>query len=132
MIIFAIILVACALYIAIRNPNLKFFWGGPKFPDVFEIQKEIHEYSGISKDSYMKYLDTMDLVENTMDPNELYKALNHLKNISLSLPPDSDISDKLDALSDKLARRMEKHIMDYSLKNGKRFAPKYLNNLSVE
>ena len=122
------IIVAVVLYICIRLPNLKFLWGGPKFPDVFEIQKKLHEYSGISKDVYMRYITNMDNMCATMDPSYLYSAIHNISRIGMDSPEHSEDIAKL---TDELARASEKHIMDYSLKNGKKFVPKYLNNMSM-
>ena len=126
-----VVILLAILYIAIRNPNLKFFWGGEKFPDVFEIQKEIHEFSGISREYYLKYLGNMDNALETMEPRYLYESLDNLRVMCAGLPPDSTVPEEIETLSGKLAKATEKHIMDYSLKNGIKFAPKYLNNMFV-
>ena len=126
-----VVILSCILYIAIRNPNLKFFFGGQKFPDIFEVQKEIHEFSGVSKESYLKYLENMDNAMETMEPQYLYDSLDNLKAMCMGLAPDSTVPEKIEKLSGKLAKTTEKHIMDYSLKNGIKFAPKYLNNMFV-
>lgn len=120
------IVLTVILYICIRLPNMQFLWGGPKFPDVFDIQKKLHEYSGISEGVYMKYITNMDNLCATMDPSYLYSAVNDLYQLGMVNP---EYTDEIAKLTDELAYTSEKHIMDYSLKNGKRFDPKYLNNM---
>ena len=122
---FLIILVVVAL-IAIRKPiDMSKIFGGHKFPDIYAIQKEIHQYSGLDKEAYMKYIVSMDLFYDTLDPSYLYKAIGILQDLT----PATDYTAEIDRLSVKLGHIAEKYVMENSIKNGIRFTPRYLNNI---
>ena len=119
--------------IVLYNPPLDKFIGGNSFQDVHDIQKRIHEYSGINKDVYMHYITELDnaqdfIKEPEMAANSLYIGLDHLKTIGLSIPGgDSTIPETIHALSQELGYAMEKYIMNEALRQGIRFEPAYLN-----
>tara|TARA_R110002074_G_C12432013_1_gene656922 strand:- start:310 stop:738 length:429 start_codon:yes stop_codon:yes gene_type:complete len=117
------------LYACIRLPNMQFFWGGNKYPEIFEIQKKIHEYSGVDKSIYMDYLTAMDSALETLDSQYLYKACDNLANLALTA--GGGAAEDIGKLTDKLGWHVEKHIMEFSVKNGLRFDPKYLNNMFI-
>jgi len=128
-----ILLLFCLiLYIALRNPVL-----GKRFPNIYEIQKEIHQYSGLDKSLYTQYLEeidkTLDTLEDTpVAERSLYAALDHLRSLGLTLSAgDSEIPDLLNGLADQLGKTTEKYIMKYALQNGNRFNPRYLNNTFI-
>jgi hypothetical protein len=128
-----ILLMFCLiLYIALRNPIL-----GKRFPDIYEIQKEIHNYSGLDKSLYTQYLEEMDATLTTLGDTpvaerSLYAALDHLRSMGLTLSAgDSEIPDLLNGLADRLGKTTEKYIMKYALQNGNRFNPRYLNNTFI-
>ena len=134
MIVFIIILIVI-LYVVIRNPLTYKIFGGREFEDVYELQKQIHEYSGLDKDLYMSYLVSID---NTMafineDPanasTSLYKGLEKLRDMGGNISAgDSDIPHEINTLADKLGKTIEQYIMKYALQNGFTFTPRYLNN----
>ena len=130
MLTFFFIILAVILVVVIKNPEMYKIVGGQKFPDIYKLQKKIHEYSGLNTDSYMKYLTHMDnCMETIQNPTEsskyLYKAIESIKHISLNLPAgDTEIPQELETYSLQLG-------MKYALQNGEIFAPKYLNNTFI-
>lgn len=110
---------------------------GKRFPNIYEIQKEIHQYSGLDKSLYTQYLEeidkTLDTLEDTpVAERSLYAALDHLRSLGLTLSAgDSEIPDLLNGLADQLGKTTEKYIMKYALQNGNRFNPRYLNNTFI-
>ena len=135
MMILLLIVLAVILYVAIRNPNLAYIFGGRKYEDVFLLQKEIHDYSGLNNDQYMSYLVSIDnalaFVEtDTVEATKnLYSGLEKLRDLAINTPAgDSDIPGELNKYADKLGKVIEGHIMKYALQNGFKFSPRYLNN----
>jgi len=132
MIVF-IILAAMIIAVVLYNPPLEKFIGGNPFQDVDDIQKKIHEYSGINKESYMQYITEIDnakafITDPDMAARSLYAGLEHLRNLCLSIPGgDSAIPTAIQALSRELGSAMEQHIINGALNRGVRFEPAYLN-----
>ena len=137
--LFFVIIVAAVLYIALRSPVLmENITGGSDFKDIKDLQKEIHEYSGVSPDRYMSYITNMDNAMNILrsDPvlsaQYLYQALEDLRNVALDLPGgDSDIPQELAEHAKELGKLFESYIMQESLQQGIRFSPAYLNNYFI-
>jgi len=137
--LFFVIIVTAVLYIALRSPVLmENITGGSDFKDVKDIQKEIHEYSGVSPDRYMSYITNMDNAMNilrsdpTLSAQYLYQALEDLRNVALDLPGgDSDIPQELAEHAKELGRLFESYIMQESLQQGIRFNPAYLNDYFI-
>ena len=134
MIVFLISLIVI-LYVVIRNPLPSTIFGGQEFRDVYELQKEIHEYSGLDKELYMSYLVSIDntmafIKENPANASKsLYKGLEKLRDMGGNLPAgDSDIPREINTLADKLGKTIEQYIMKYALQDGFKFTPRYLNN----
>lgn len=132
MIVF-IILAAMIIAVVLYNPPLEKYIGGSSFPDVDEIQKRIHEYSGIHKDEYMRYIVSIDnarafITDPDMAAQSLYDGIEHLRNVGLHLPGgDSSVPDEIQALSGELGTAMERYILNEALRQGVRFEPAYLN-----
>ena len=137
MLTFFFIILAVILVVVIKNPEMYKIVGGQKFPDIYKLQKKIHEYSGLNKETYLKYLTHMDnCMETIQNPTEsskyLYKAIESIKHISLNLPAgDTEIPQELETYSLQRGKLTEQYIMKYALQNGEIFAPKYLNNTFI-
>ena len=137
--LFFVIIITAVLYIALRSPVLmENITGGSDFKDVKDLQKEIHEYSGVSPDRYMSYITNMDNAMNILrsDPivssQYLYQAIEDLRNIALDLPGgDSDIPQELAEHAQELGKLFEYYIMQESLQQGIRFNPAYLNDYFI-
>ena len=137
--LFFVILVTAVLYIAIRSPVLmENITGGSNFSDIKDLQREIHEYSGVSPDRYMSYIINMDNAmsilrsDPTLSAQYLYQALEDLRNVALDLPGgDSDIPQELTGQANKLGKLFEAYIMQESIQQGVRFNPAYLNDYFI-
>ena len=135
--ILLIILVAVVV-IATRFPPRGMIWGGPMYPDLHKVQKKIHAYSGVNPQAYMKYLVNMDNCQAHLEDTPqavayLAKAIENIRNISLNLPAgDTEIPEELETLSMQLGKLTEQYIMNYALQGGKRFSPRYLNNIFID
>ena len=138
--LFFIIIVVAVLYIAVRSPMLiENITGGDNFNDVKELQKEIHEYSGISPSHYMSYITHMDNAMDmiTVDPSAaadyLYKALEELRSVPLDIPGgDSHVPEEINQYAARLGKLFEAYIMQSCIEKGIRFEPAYLNNIFIE
>ena len=134
--LFFLIIVVAVLYIAIRSPVLmENITGGTDFKDIKDLQKEIHEYSGVSPDRYMSYIINMDNAMDMLksDPSlsaqYLYRAIEDLRNVGLDVPGgDSSVPQELAGHANSLGKLFEAYIMQESLQKGVRFTPAYLNN----
>jgi len=137
--LFFIIIIAAVLYISIRSPVLmENIMGGTDFKDVKELQKEIHEYSGVSPDKYMSYITNMDNAmgilksDPTLSAQYLYTAIEDLRNVGLDVPGgDSEIPQELAEYANRLGKLFEAYIMQESLQQGVRFNPAYLNDYFI-
>jgi len=137
--IFFVIIVVAVLYIAIRSPVLmENITGGSNFKDIKDLQKEIHEYSGVSPDRYMSYITNMDNAMNilrldpTLSAQYLYAALEDLRNVGLNIPGgDSGVPHELFEHAKELGKLFESSIMQESLQQGVRFNPAYLNDYFI-
>jgi hypothetical protein len=133
-----LIILTVVLVVILKNPEMGKITGGQDFPDVYEVQKKIHEYSGLNKEAYMKYLTHMDNCLATIQSSQesagfLSKAMNSIRHIGLNLPAgDTDIPEELETYSLQIGKLTEQYIMKYALQNGQIFAPKYLNNTFID
>jgi len=133
-----LIILTVVLVVILKNPEMGKITGGQDFPDVYEVQKKIHEYSGLNKETYMKYLTHMDnclaTIQNSQESSGfLAKAIESIRHIGLNLPAgDTDIPEELEKCSLQIGKLTEQYIMKYALQNGQIFAPKYLNNTFID
>ena len=103
MLIAILILFITAIVLLVYNPLPEKIFGGHNYPEIQEIQEEIHQYSGLHRDYYMSYYTNMDMAKRTNDSSYVSQAVEDLRNISLMIKePDSDIPEQINALADKL------------------------------
>ena len=133
-----LILLVAVVVAATRFPPTGMIWGGPMYPDLHKVQKNIHAYSGINPRAYMKYLVNIDNCEEQLEDTPqavayLDKAIANIRNIGLNLPAgDTEIPEQLETLGLQLGKITEQYIMNYALQGGKRFNPRYLNNIFID
>tara|TARA_R110000850_G_scaffold158113_2_gene282229 strand:+ start:311 stop:742 length:432 start_codon:yes stop_codon:yes gene_type:complete len=137
MLVLLLIILTVVLVVVLKNPEMGKITGGQDFPDIYKLQKKLHEYSGLNKGSYMKYLTHMDNCLATLGNSQeaagfLAKAIDSIRHIGLNLPAgDTDIPEELEKYSMQVGKLTEQYIMKYALQNGEIFAPKYLNDTFI-
>ena len=103
MLVVAAILFITAVVLLLYNPLPEKIFGGHDYPEIQEIQEEIHQYSGINKDYYMSYYTKMDMAKKMNDSAYASQAVEDLRNMALMIQePDSEIPDEINNLADKL------------------------------
>lgn len=121
-ILIALIILAFVIYI---YPKRK--------PDRLKILKyEAYKYSGLNPDLYYKFLNNIELMEQTIQSVDtsskyLYTALDNLQDIALySKGGSSGFIDKIHDLSSRIGNEAELMILEVALQQGVRFHPKYI------
>ena len=99
------------------------------YRNILDTEGELHKYSGYNPELFVKAYNLIELSkENVSDPDIsadfLYQGVDTLYDF-LYFVPDGDLHIK-DV--DNIALLGEEMILKESLKSGKRFYPRYLNN----
>lgn len=131
-----LILVIMAIFflLAVFSPKIKL--KNQKDPEIKSIKKEVHVYSGLNPDLFSEFLNTSDLMEDTIPVNTelasyyLYRAIDMMQTIGLSATGTVSYAlEELNKLSISYGIRAETLILDQALYKGDSFRPIYLNEL---
>ena len=99
----ALVIFVTLLYIVMYDPLPGKIWGGHDYPEIQQVQEEIHEYSGINHDYYMEYYTYMDMAKKTNSNEYFEKAIDNLRNVALMVKePDSEVPEEINRLADLL------------------------------
>ena len=95
---------------------------------IFDGERKIVKYSGLEPSSYTDFVNNIQLMKTTYEPEYLYKALDNLEDLSLYTQQSSDlhIIEDIKSIIVSLGKDGEK----YLLSGGHPFVPTYLNTLS--
>lgn len=116
------------------TPNVK---SQPENKQLEDLKMEVHKYSGLNPESYQSFLNNMDLMESSIQNENielaseyLYNAIDNVQELALYLTGSStEITDVILNLSRQIGVESEKMIMDSALYKRKQFRPKYLNEV---
>ena len=94
---------------------------------IFDGERKIVKYSGLEPSSYTDFVNNIQLMKTTYEPEYLYKALDNLEDLSLYTQQSSDlhIIEDIKSIIVSLGKDGEK----YLLSGGHYFVPTYLNTL---
>lgn len=129
-----IIVLAIFFVIMLITPNVK---SQPENKQLEDLKMEVHKYSGLNPESYQSFLNNMDLMESSIQNENielaseyLYNAIDNVQELALYLTGSStEITDVILNLSRQIGVESEKMIMDSALYKRKQFRPKYLNEV---
>ena len=129
-----IIVLAIFFVIMLITPNVK---SQPENKQLEDLKMEVHKYSGLNPESYQSFLNNIDLMESSIQNENielaseyLYNAIDNVQELALYLTGSStEITDVILNLSRQIGVESEKMIMDSALYKRKQFRPKYLNEV---
>ena len=97
---------------------------------IFDGERKIVKYSGLNPSSYTEFVNNLQLMKTTDEPDYLYKALDNLENLSLyTQNSDLHVVEDIKGIIVSLGKDGETYIMKHSLDKGHSFVPVYLNTL---
>ena len=99
-------------------------------PIIFDGERQIVKYSGLNPSSYTEFVNNLQLMKTTYDPEYLYKALDNLEDLSLyTQNSDLHIIEDIKSIIVSVGKDGETYIMKDALDKGHSFVPVYLNTL---
>ena len=97
---------------------------------IFDGERTIVKYSGLNPSSYTEFVNNLQLMKTTHEPEYLYKALDNLEDLSLyTQNSDLHVVEDIKGIIVSLGKDGETYIMKYALDKGHSFSPVYLNTL---
>jgi len=131
-----IIVLAVFFIIMLITPNIQ---SRPENQQLEDLKMEIHKYSGLNPESYQSFVNNIDLMQSTLQnenveiaTNYLYSAIENIQDLSLYLTGSTtEVTDSILDLSRQVGIESEKMIMDVALFKRKDFRPRYLNDIGI-
>ena len=99
------------------------------------LKYEVYKYSGLNPDLYYKFLNNIELMEQTLQTVEtsskyLYLAIDNLQDIALYAKGGSTgLIEQVHDIASRLGNEAELMILEVALQQGVRFHPKYLKDI---
>lgn len=121
-ILLALIVFAIYIYPKRDNDKLK------------DLKFEVYKYSGLNPDLYYRFLNNIQLMDQTIQSVEtssgyLYEALDNLQDMALNAKGGSSgLIENLHDIASRIGNAAELTILDNALRQGVRFYPKYIKN----
>jgi len=97
---------------------------------IFDGERKIVKYSGLDPSSYTEFVNDLQLMKSTYDPQYLYSAIDKLEDLSLNTQnSDLHIVEDIKLIIVSIGKDGETYIMKNALDEGHPFIPIYLNTL---
>ena len=99
------------------------------------LKYEVYKYSGLNPNLYYKFLNNIELMEQTLQSvdtssNYLYLAIDNLQDIALYAKGGSTgFIDQVHDIASRLGNEAELMILEVALQQGVRFQPKYIKDI---
>ena len=95
---------------------------------IFDGERKIVKYSGLEPSRYTDFVNNIQLMKKTYEPEYLYKALDNLEDLTLyTQSSDLHIVEEIQSIIMSIGKDGEKYIITGG--DGHGFVPVYLNTL---
>jgi hypothetical protein len=90
------------------------------------FEKKLHKYSGLDPEEWGLFLKEIREFDRNLVAEDLYKSLEHVRNLSLARP---NLSEEINAIADLIGYEGEVILNQIAVTKGTVFRPKFLNEV---